>query len=578
MVKQEIIEQVRNASDIVEVISEYLELKKTGRNFKARCPFHSEKTPSFMVSPEKQVYHCFGCGAGGNVFTFIMEQEKISFPEALRALAERAGIEIPDSPDDRSTDKVRPLYDALEASCRYYQGQLRDSRQGKPAREYLTRRGLSSQMINDFRLGYAPPGWENLLSHLNRSFNPNVLVAAGLSIRREGSGHYDRFRDRIMFPVTNTLGKVVGYGARTLQNEEPKYLNSPDGAIYSKSYLLYGLSQSKDDIRSEGAAVAVEGYTDFLSLYQNGVRNVVATSGTAFTEGHGKLLSRFCENVFLCYDSDEAGTRAAARAAEPLLRAGLDIRVILLPKGEDPDSFARDQDATELKARLFERAVSLVDFLIRRVPGRTKSEILRDSVGYLAQVPDAIKRRCLIQELAEKTAFDEQVLADEVEKRRHTGKPYPAGKKTSSAPPVELPKPESEFLALCLEFPDILEKSKELLEPLDFSDERSRKIWLLLREAAAGEHAVTIQQLVERAEAPETAALISGLTFCGVEEIEQAEKAGIDFVGKLKEMRLRREIERLSSKLKEEKEEKKIKILLKKKQELVEELRGWRGM
>jgi len=576
VVGQEVIERVRLASDIVEVISDFVTLKRAGKSFKGLCPFHSEKTPSFMVSPEKQVYHCFGCGAGGNVFTFIMEHEKLSFPEALRMLAERAGIEVPRSSGE-GRDRLEPLYEALAASAAFYHGRLKTPGEGDSARKYLEGRGITAKTIDEFGLGYAPPGWENLASHLKRRFPEESLVRAGLLVSRRGGGYYDRFRNRIMFPVRNALGKVVGFGARALGDEQPKYLNSPDSPVYSKSHLLYGLYHSKDHIRSEGVAVAVEGYTDFLALYRSGIRNAVATAGTSFTEGHGRVLSRFCSEVLLCYDGDAPGVAAAVRASEALLRAGLEVKVVLLPAGEDPDSFAGRIGPERLKSELLSRSLRVVEFLMEKDRGKPKSEFLREAVSMIAQIPEAIPRRCLVQELAEKTAFDEVVLAGEVERFRRGGKVF-SNNVPESRESARVPKPEAEFLALCLEVPSVFSKSRDLLTQDDFSSPAAREVWDLMNAASASGEEMTAEALVNRTGKPGVRAFISSLSFGGASEIEEPEKAGLDYVRKLKQLALRKELAEVDRKLRNENSEGAVKELLRKKQELAEELRGWKGM
>jgi len=347
-------ERIRNALDIVEVIGERIPLKKAGKNFVARCPFHTEKTPSFNVNPERQIYHCFGCGVGGDVFSFVMEFDKVSFPEALRTLANRAGIALTDQRGVRARAKEEAYdvyYEANGLAREFFVETLNDPRKGKPALEYLVRRGLSTETIRKFGIGYAPDSWDGFLSLARmRGIQNDVLVESGLVVKNEQGRLYDRFRGRVAFPIVNQSGRVVGFGARTLDPEgEPKYVNSSESPVYQKGRILYGFFHARDAMRREGWVMIVEGYMDVLSVMQAGIESVVATCGTALTREHGQLLRRHAEKVILVFDGDEAGVRAATRAGDVLLEAGIEASVALLPEGDDPDTYVMGEGPEALR-------------------------------------------------------------------------------------------------------------------------------------------------------------------------------------------------------------------------------------
>ena len=343
-------ERVRNASDIVEVVGQYVTLKKAGRTWKGLCPFHQEKTPSFTVSPERQTFHCFGCGAGGDVFRFVQETERLTFPEALRHLAERAGIELPRwQGGDGESGR---LVEATEEAAQLYRRALLDPGLGAPARQLLRDRGIGEDVEQRFGLGFAPAGWDFLSSRLERRFGREGLLQAGLVLEREGGGVYDRFRHRLMVPLRLPSGRTVGFGGRAVGGEEPKYLNSPETAVYRKGQFLFGLGEAREAFRAGQPAILVEGYFDGLVLRQAGFEAAVAAGGTAFTPEQARLLSRFVESVVVVFDGDAAGRVAARRALAPLLSAGLAVRVGSLPEKEDPDSFVRAHGAARFEAEI----------------------------------------------------------------------------------------------------------------------------------------------------------------------------------------------------------------------------------
>lgn len=422
------IEQVKSSVDIVEVVGRRVELKQSGQNYVGLCPFHSEKTPSFSVNPERQFYHCFGCQTGGNVINFIMETEHLSFPEAVTKLAEEQGIPVPavSAQEQQKEARREQLRKANELAARYFYRNLRLPT-GEEARAYLQNRGIDDVLARDFYLGYASPNWDGLVQFLeSEGFDLQIAQAAGL-ISQGKRGYIDRFRGRIMFPICDHLGRFLGFGGRSTRQGQPKYLNTGQTEVFNKSYILYGLNWSKDEIKARDQVVIVEGYTDLISLFAAGTRNVVASLGTAFTPAHGKLLKRFCNSAIIAFDGDSAGQKATLRGMEILHEADLQVRVAALSDGQDPDSYARAFGETKVKewlesARPFreyqiDRIISQHDVETREGKLRASTELVtllaglsssleRDEyTGYAAQRLGVLERS-LTEEVREKLGID----------------------------------------------------------------------------------------------------------------------------------------------------------------------------
>lgn len=344
---QTFIDDLRRQADIVRVIQDYVPLKKKGSNWMACCPFHQEKTPSFSVNPSKDIFYCFGCGKGGNVFSFVMEMEHVAFPESIRIVAEKANVPLPERVDDRKVRARRNEVDRVTElntwALGFWEKELAGASAGAIASlEYLTKRGISDETRRTFSLGYAPDSWDALSAHLkDRGASKDEIEMSGLVVRKDGGGSYDRFRNRLMFPVMDVQGRIVAFGSRTLGSDEPKYLNSPETPAYVKGRHLYGLNLTREQIRQKDFAILVEGYFDLIIGYQFGIGNMVASLGTALTTQQAKLLSRFAHKVVVNYDADSAGVKAAKRAIETLLAEDFEIKVLVLPEGADPDEFIR---------------------------------------------------------------------------------------------------------------------------------------------------------------------------------------------------------------------------------------------
>ncbi len=441
-------ERVRDATDIVQLIGERVQLRRAGRSYKGLCPFHTEKTPSFTVTPDRQIWHCFGCSKGGDVFAFVMELDKLTFPEALRLLADRAGIELPKQERGAGDEAFDKLYQANALARDFFRASLASGEAAKKARAYIAARGFEEPWLARFEVGWAPEGWDGLLTALAKLVPVAVLEQAGLIVRRgDGSGHYDRFRNRILFPVATGAGKVAGFGARAIaEGDEPKYLNSPETPVFRKGRLLYGLPLARTGMRESGEAIVSEGYLDVMRLHACGFTNAVSTCGTALTPEQARLLARLKVKVLLLYDGDDAGVKAGDRGLDPLLEAGVEVRVLLLPSGEDPDSFLRKQGAGPLRERM-ESALDVPAFLAEsKLEGAGPSPSLetrvRRLVSLLGRIEDPIRRRLLLRRGAEVFGLEESVLLEAAQGRgrgRSVPKPRagagsPAGTPATGAP------------------------------------------------------------------------------------------------------------------------------------------------
>lgn len=418
MIPQETVEQIRQATDIAQVIGEYVRLKKRGRNFDGLCPFHTEKTPSFKVNTDRQIYHCFGCGKGGNVFSFLMEHDKMSFIEAVRHLARKANITIREAQTDYRREQFERLNYAHQVALEYFQKQLFGPRYSTVLKDYLLgRRQISRENIEYFKLGLSGEEWDGFLRTAKaKELSPEDLLQAGLVVFSEDKQtYYDRFRQRLMIPIFNLSQKPIAFGGRTLKKGEPaKYINSPETPLYFKSQVLYGLNFSRDSIREAGAAYIVEGYFDFISLWQVGVRNVVASSGTAFTPQQARLLARFCDQVYLFFDADSAGQNAALRSVDFLYDAGLEVKVMQTPEGEDPDTVARKFGPERIEELRF-TAIGFIPFRVKKVRLQetgiiAKEKLVKELSALASKIGDPTRRSLFIEEAAQTLSVNTSLL------------------------------------------------------------------------------------------------------------------------------------------------------------------------
>jgi DNA primase len=415
-------ERVKQQADIVRVIGEYVRLRKTGQNFTGLCPFHQEKTPSFAVHPVRQIYHCFGCGAGGDVFKFVMELEKSTFPEAVRTVAEKCGIAIPKprerSPEERSENQQRAaLIEMHRDAAAFFARQLHDAADGKVAFAYLEDRGLDREAMRRFGLGYAPSAGDALLRQLKAKYPEKLLEVSGLVSSDQSGRLYDRFRRRIMFPIANDTGKIIAFGGRAMGDDIPKYMNSPETPIYSKSGVLYHLDRAKESLRQSDFAILVEGYMDAITVARAGFANVVASCGTSLAEPQIKMLGRFTRRVVVNYDPDTAGQVATERSITLLLEKEFDVRVLSLPGGADPDKFTREQGAEAYK-KLLAQAPPYLDYLIGRARQMDRSTAagkvaaLNFLMPYVQRLPNRLLRSEWATRIASELRVDEPVLRE----------------------------------------------------------------------------------------------------------------------------------------------------------------------
>jgi DNA primase len=419
------IEEIRNAADIVDIISGHVHLKKRGKNFIGLCPFHQEKTPSFTVSEDKQIYHCFGCAAGGNVFKFLMEFKNISFVEAVEEVADHLGIKIDynSAPTDQQQNELEEFFEINVLAARYFSDTLLKGSPGEEAREYLKRRNIKPQTQKIFGIGYAPHGWDNFLAHAKENkVDLAKTKMLGLVDTNDKGEYYDKFRGRVIFPIFSPNGRVIAFGGRVMGNQEntAKYLNSPESQIYSKRKSLYGLYHSKDDIRKIDRAILVEGYMDLVSLFQAGVKNVVASSGTSLTDEQVQLLSRFTKNIIILFDADPAGQKASLRSIEILLKQDFEVKVISLPKGEDPDSYIIKYGKEKFDEEVT-RAKNFLEYQTGQFEEQGKFEdpaemakAIRELVKTLALVSDELKRNLLMKTIAKKFNLREKLIESEL--------------------------------------------------------------------------------------------------------------------------------------------------------------------
>ena len=454
-IPQETIEQIFSTSRIEEVIGEFVDLKKSGSNLKGLSPFNNEKTPSFMVSPAKQIFKCFSSGKGGNAVTFLMELEQLSYPEALRWLANKYNIEVPESRPQTSEEieagnMREAVYLITEVASKFYSDQMLNTETGRAiGLSYFKERGFTDETIEKFQLGYSPEKSTAFADYaLKNQYSEKALEASGISMKNE-RGWYDRFRGRVMFPIHSVSGRVLGFGGRILQNnvKAAKYLNSPENPIYHKSKVLYGLYQAKQEIVKRNEAFLVEGYTDVLSFFQNGVHNVVASSGTALTEGQIAMIKRYTPNITLLFDGDAAGIRASFRGLDMMLEQGVNVRVVSFPDGEDPDSFAQRHTKTELETFLASERKDFISFktgiLMADAAGDPlkRAEMIKDVVASIAKVPNSISQEVFIKEAAKILDVDARALYDELNRLLGIQERV-AKKKQAETPPMEVLPPE----------------------------------------------------------------------------------------------------------------------------------------
>lgn len=564
-IPEEAIDRIRDSVDIVDVVSEYVQLTARGRNHVGLCPFHDDHDPSFNVSQEKQIYKCFVCGAGGNVYTFVREIEGISFVEAVRKVAELGGMPIPE-PDKRMQAKQEafdPLYRAMDLALKYYNHLLTAKPQGKVALDYLRGRGVDDATIEAFSLGYAPNAWDHFLrvaTAPKRGFSPDILEKAGLVLaRNSGNGHYDRFRHRVIFPIRAHTGRVVAFSARALDaDEQAKYINSPESPIYHKSAILHGLYEGRDAFRKEKRALIVEGQMDHLSLFQFGIQNVVATSGTALTIQQAKLLRRYAEHATLIFDGDRAGMSAAVRGIAPLIETGIDVRVVSLPDGQDPDTFIREHGKDALLG-VVDESVSLVDFLVTWVgtledltTSDGKARATHHIADLIRRVTDATLRQFLIRDTAERIGIEEAVVIQSVQDAQKSPRPRrreaPAETTVSIAEQFDpRPRQERELLIQMMSDDETADIVLGQIQPEDFTNSVYRHLVQIIANQRKNGWGSSVAHIVDCLTDEGLARIVSSLSLeTGIHNPDQVEMPVQDYITAFHLRKVDRQIEALN--------------------------------
>ena len=533
-------EEIRDVADIIDVVSDYVKLKRSGGSYMGLCPFHNEKTPSFHVNPNLRIYKCFGCGAGGDVYNFIMEMEGVGFTEAMRTLAERYRVDVPEEseqPHDDERQKLKEgIYHALRFAGHWYYSQLTESDEGAPALEYLTDRGYLSKTIRKYGLGYAPDSYQALSQAASDTgINEQYLLQAGLIKEgKDGGSRYDTFRGRVMFPIFNPAGKVIAFGGRILKknSDQPKYINSPQTPVYDKSEVLYGIHTAKNSVRKTGEAILVEGYTDVITLHQAGIGNAIATSGTSITPDQMRILKRYGEQLVMIYDADSAGQTAMIRGIDIALSAGLGVKLMTLPEGQDPDSFVKQFGKDGFEQYKEEHARDFVSYMIRSAersgewadPVGKKTHISRILTS-IAHLPDNITVMSYLQHLSQLSGIHERSLNEELtmvrkqvrkqmqgsakRKERKDEAPAPAPAQnyrqasgeagTEHSKPDDIPLNEKEIIRLMLQYGnDMVEYIGAQINEDHFEHEQMRRFFSDIIERYSNEEQVSFDAYAER--------------------------------------------------------------------------------
>jgi DNA primase len=545
LIDETILNDILARINIVEVIAEYIPLKRTGRNFKACCPFHHEKTASFVVSLDKQIYHCFGCGVGGNVFNFLMQYERLEFPEAVELLAKKTGVVLAhkNSQDHKSSEITGQLRKINELAAEFYSSNLH-SPQGLAAREYLIKRGIRQDTAKLFKLGFARDSWDGLSAHLNsKASSLSLIEKAGLSISKPGGGYYDRFRNRIIFPIFDIKSSAIGFGARVTDDSLPKYINSPETPLYRKGRNLYGLNLAKDAVRESDFVVVVEGYLDCIIPYQHGLRNIVASLGTALTSDQARLIRRYTNNVVMVYDGDLAGELATLRSLDIFIEEEMNVRVAALPPGYDPDTYVRKLGIESLN-KLVKEADNLFDYklevLKRKYDSKVsegKAQIASIVLLTIKKLKDAILRDEYIRKLSEKLDVNEAFVREV----------YANLKAESSAPEVVLESfsklaktnpTEKLLMKLMLEETELIGQIKDKIEPADFQDKLIASIVATMFELTTQGKSCSTNNLINHLGQECLSHIVCESTFTPEVSLIEKEKIVDDCITRLKKNRM----------------------------------------
>ena len=543
-----LIDEVRERTDIVEVVSQSVTLKKVGKNFKGLCPFHSEKTPSFTVSPEKRIYHCFGCGAGGNVFKFVMETQSISFVDAVKQFADRAGVSIPrpNMGNDPQYKEREALKKTNELATKYFHSLFNDAEAGLAARDYLKSRHFTGEVLDKYQIGWALPAWRGLVNHFqkNGSLSRDIVLKSGLVIEKEESSNtYDRFRGRVIFPIKDPHGSVIGFGGRTIvEGENPKYLNSPETPLYQKSQVLFGMDIARQAIRKEDQAILVEGYLDQMRATQYGILNSVATCGTALTPKQAAMLRNYASSVVLVFDSDNAGRAAADKGFDVLHEKGLHVKTVFLPEGQDPDSYIQENGAEKFLEKIKSAKPFLESYIDTVVAGKNgnspseRVEMANQVLPMVGKVHNLVERNGLLEYFSFKAKIDDASFLTELKKTfsRNKGRMDIAETETNSTLNLE-----RHLVHLILSDKETAQRVFEAINPEDFSNPPLRSIAITCSQMI--DEDIEIDKLIDQTDDPEIRSL---LTQFGLEPIEfdSPEKTVTDCVTKFNNIHIKSKI------------------------------------
>ncbi|MBT5471007.1 MAG: DNA primase [Nitrospina sp.] len=547
-----VIDEVRDRTDIVEVVSQHVALKKVGKNFKGLCPFHSEKTPSFTVSSEKRIYHCFGCGAGGNVFKFVMEIQSISFIDAVRQFAESAGVPLPKpntgNLNDPAYKEREELKKANELAAKYFHSLFNDAEAGLAARDYLKGRHFTGEVLDKYNIGWAMPEWKGLTSHLQKTGNLSrkTVLQSGLVIEKEeGSKVYDRFRGRVIFPIKDNHGSVIGFGGRAIaEGDNPKYLNSPETPLYQKSQVLFGMDIAKQAIRKEDQAILVEGYLDQMRATQYGILNSVATCGTALTSKQAAMLRNYASSVVLVFDSDNAGRSAADKGFEVLHEKGIHVKTVFLPEGQDPDSYIQENGAEKFLEKIKTAKPYLESYIDTVVAGKNGSspservEMANKVLPMVGKIQNLVERNGLLEYFSFKAKIDDASFLTELKKSFSRNQARVDIPETRTSSTLNL---ERHLVHLILSDKEIAQRVLEAVNPEDFSNPALKSIATTCMQKINEDEDLEIDKLIDETDDPE---IRGRLTQFGLEPIEfdSPEKTISDCVAKFNNVHIKSKI------------------------------------
>jgi len=556
---EEILDEIRNRLDIVELISEYVSLKPSGKGYKGLCPFHQEKTPSFMVDSGRQIFHCFGCGEGGNIFTFIMKIEKVKFPEAVKILADKAGIALPtfENQNIKSSPDRELIFRLNEIAADYYHRNL-FSAQGKSARQYLWKRNFSEEIIKKFQLGYALPGYEHLMSILLAKKIPlSDLFKAGLVAKSSKSGKtMDYFRNRIIFPIFNLQGNIIAFGGRVLDDKLPKYINSPETAVYSKAKHLYGLFQAKKSIRQKNQVIIVEGYTDVLMAHQYGFENVVASLGTALTSQQIDLVKRYADEVLVAFDSDTAGKIATLRSLNMIKKAVRKVRIISLPLDSDPADVLL-KEGKNYFSNLLDKALPLIDYKLKVLTEQYnastsagKISIIRELFPDLSSVTSEVELQTEVKKIAEKLDLAEESILNDLNRYKKGNRVLLTSILTDTSSESTHINAEKILIGSMLQKRDNIEKIFSELQVEDFSVQEHREIVSIIMDLFKGGEKVSLQKVMDELEDPKMISLLSKII---MQDLVSLDTMVINrSIKAIKKYKLQQELAKIKNKIREE--------------------------